>query len=442
MTLPKQAAATEGRRSEWTLDEAPVGLTWLLRVRWSLSATQVGVLTFAHGAFGAEFDVPFAVALMAFVGATNMAVELWGRRPPEWITGGFLVVDVLVLACLLATSGGAASPFTVFFLVYVALGALLLRPPGAWGLVGLTSTAFAALFLVPGQLTAHRLLCGDVESIVVLHLLGMWIAYVLAAAFIVHFLFKVSQAIRARDRRLADAARDNERLASLSSFSANAAHELGSPLATIALASAELRRALGEGRVGSSLLADADLVTREVERCRSILSGLASRAGESMGEMPIATTPARVMALLHDLLPANRAIRLEVRMSPAARSWTLVAPERTLAEVLHNLVRNAFDAHDEAGIEEPVVVEIEPREGALIHVLDRGPGLSESVRSRLGQPFVTTRASLGGLGLGVYLVMSYASRVGGWLRYGKRPGGGTDAQLFVRSNVLDGSAGG
>jgi signal transduction histidine kinase len=92
-----------------------------------------------------------------------------------------------------------------------------------------------------------------------------------------------------------------------------------------------------------------------------------------MGEMPVRTTP-RLLALLRRRLPVVRARRLEVEFRGGAEHRPMVAPEQTLAEVLHNLVRNAFDAHDEAGVAEPVVVCVEPRDGILVRVVDRGPG--------------------------------------------------------------------
>lgn len=442
-TLPRRLSPSSARaRLRDGAVEDQVGLPWLLRVRWGAVASQVAVLMIAKVAFDVELQLGLMTGLVAFVAVSNGVLSVLPRPRGEWLTGGVLVVDIMVLTALLAASGGAANPFTIFFLVHVALGALLLPPRAVWGLVVQTVLSFGALFVVPALPSPQRLMCGDLHGAFSLHLFGMWVAYTMAAGFVGHFLFKVSDAIRTRDRRLAEVAQQNERLASLSSFSANAAHELGTPLATIALAASELRRAVGEGRPRETVMADAELVSAEARRCRTILTGLSSRAGESMGEMPVRTTPARVVTLLRSMLSPGRVQRLEVDYADGAENLALVAPERTLAEVLHNLVRNAFDAHDELDVDAPVVLRVEAREGLLLHVLDRGGGLATDVRARLGQPFITTRASLGGLGLGVYLVNSYATRSGGWLRFLPRDGGGTEAQLYLKADVLEGPHGG
>ncbi len=416
--------------------EEEVGLEWLLRVRWGAVASQVAALLVAKAVFAVELELGLMLGLLAFVGVTNLALSVAPRPRGDWLTGAVLVIDVLVLTALLASSGGATNPFTIFFLVHVALGALLLPPRAVWGLVALTVLAFGALLVQP--MCSHApLVCGRLSEGATLHLFGMWVAYDLAAAFVGHFLFKVSQAVRLRDHRLAEVARQNERLASLSAFSANAAHELGTPLSTIALAAGELSSSLKKGGPPEALLTDAELVVGEVERCRTILSDLSSRAGESMGEMPVRTTPRRLIGLLRRRLPVARARRLEVELCDGAEDRPMVAPEETLADVLHNLVRNAFDAHDEGGVTEPVLVRVEARDGVIVHVADRGPGLHETVREKLGQPFVTTRGAQGGLGLGVYLARSYAARTGGSLRFASRAGGGTEAELTLRANVLE-----
>ncbi len=110
--------------------------------------------------------------------------------------------------------------------------------------------------------------------------------------------------------------------------------------------------------------------------------------------------------------------------------------------MLHNLVRNAFEAQDEAGVEEPVDVHVVVGARLCIHVLDRGPGMPESVRERLGEPFVTTKGDRGGLGLGINLARAYVDRTGGHLLVRRRAGGGTDVELcLVRDAIVEGPEG-
>ncbi|MFO7179222.1 MAG: HAMP domain-containing sensor histidine kinase [Pseudomonadota bacterium] len=429
-----------GRRAELAAadTEVELGLSWLLKVRWGAVAGQLVALAFVR--FVLALDLPYLplLGLVAFTAVSNAALTFWGRPAADtWMLPVVLAVDVVVLTAMLATSGGASNPFTVFFLVHVALAALLLEARLAWAIVSLTTIAFATLFFLPAHSTTHH---HHDHSAWSAHLVGMWVAYVLAAGFVAHFVGRVSRAIRERDRRLAEVAHlaaQNERLATLSSFSANAAHELGSPLATIGLASKELAIALRRDAPDSPLAADAELVCREVARCREILAELSARAGESVGEMPVRTTPGGIVEELLRRTAPKLAAHVRVRYVDAASEHAaIVAPKKTIAQLLHNLIRNAFDAHEEAEVDTPVELYVEAGEQLRFLVRDRGKGLSPEVRAKIGEPFVTTKAGRGGLGLGVYLARAYAERTGGALTFRARAEGGTEVELCLARDAL------
>ena len=418
--------------------EVQLGLSWLLKLRWGAVAGQLIALIVVRVFL--ELDLPYVplLGLVSFTAASN-AILLFVDQPSTstWRLPGVLTVDVAVLTAMLAASGGASNPFTVFFLVHVALAALLLEARLAWAVVGLTGVSFGALFFLPSQhVVFHD--HGPWST----HLVGMWIAYVLAAGFVAYFVGRVSRAIRQRDQRLAEVASlaaQNERLATLSSFSANAAHELGSPLATIGLAAKELALGIRRASPDSALASDADLVCREVARCREILGDISARAGESVGEMPVRATPPRVVEELRRLMAPSLVPHLEVTYaSEASEEVLLVAPVKTLAQMLHNLIRNAFEAQEDVDVLTPIELRIEAGERLCFHVLDRGAGLTEEVRAKLGEPFVTTKAERGGLGLGVYLARSYAERTGGYLLFQARDGGGSDVELCLPRDAVRG----
>jgi two-component system sensor histidine kinase RegB len=418
--------------------EMLVGLPWLLRLRWGAVAGQCVALGAARLLFAADLPWLLMSLLVAFTAASNVALSrISPRARGERLIPVVLVVDALVLTCMLVASGGPANPFSVFFLVHVALASLLLPPRAAWGLVGVTVLAFGSLFVWPAQ--DHR---AHVHPVGTTHLVGMWVSYALTASFVAYFIGKVSQALRDRDRDLAAVERlalQNERLATLSSFSANAAHELATPLATIGLAAKELAAAIAAGR-GTRLGADAELICREVARCRKILADIAARAGESVGEMPTRTTPADVVHGIERALPPEHAARLAIRFADEhAAGASIVVPADTLAQMVSNLVKNAVEASGPRTGAEGIELHVEVGTRLVFHVLDRGPGLPPSIESRLGEPFVTTKAKDGGLGLGVYLVRSFAERLGGRLAYAVRPGGGLDAALDLPVDVLGGA---
>lgn len=414
-------------------DGHDVGFVGMLRLRWGAVCGQLMALLFVATVLRMNLPYVALLGLIGFTAFSNAALTFIKARmePSTWVVPLLLVVDAITLTLMLAFSGGASNPFTVFFLVHVALGALVLETPWVWGLVALTMTAFACLFLLPTQHVMHLNAMSG-------HLFGMWVAYGLSASFVAYFVSRVSRAIRERDHRLVEiekVALQNERLVTLSSFAANAAHELGSPLATIGLAAKEMVLGLRQGKGSEALSADAELICNEVARCRKVLTDLSLRAGESIGEMPVCTTPQAVVDKLHELLSAPIAKQLNVRIEGVG---TLVAPINTLAQILQNLVRNAFEAQSTIGIEDPIEMRIALDDALHFCIADRGPGLPDHIRKHLGEPFLTTKSEQGGLGLGIYLVASYVARTGGALAFRDRSGGGTEVDLRLERNALQG----
>jgi two-component system sensor histidine kinase RegB len=266
-----------------------IGLAWLVRLRWLAISGQIAITALAVLGLKVSPLLLLLAALISITALSNLGLTLWLRRhePSSRALFAVLVLDVLTLTGLLLSAGGAANPFSVFYLVHVALSALLLAPRRAWLVAALTSLAFGSLFVLPSHtVDPHAMHMQHGAS--AMHLQGMWLAYSLAAGFVVHFVSRVASALQAREHELFELQRSavrHEKLASLSTLAAGAAHELGTPLATIALVAKELEHALKRGTPLAELTRDAQLIRQEVERCREILQQMAARAGEGAGEM-------------------------------------------------------------------------------------------------------------------------------------------------------------
>lgn len=155
--------------------------------------------------------------------------------------------------------------------------------------------------------------------------------------------------------------------------------------------------------------------------------------------MPVRATPPRVVEELQRVMAPALVPHLRVSyVSETSLDASLVAPVKTLALMLHNLIRNAFEAQEDADVLTPIELRIEAGERLCFHVLDRGTGPTDEVRAKLGEPFVTTKAERGGLGLGVYLARSYAERTGGYLLFQPRDGGGSDVELCLPRDAVRG----
>ena len=256
----------------------------------------------------------------------------------------------------------------------------------------------------------------------------MWIAFVAAALLVTVFIGKVSEALRRREHEvleLQDQLARHDRLASIATLAAGAAHELGTPLATIAVASRDVELHAIEISSDPELAKDARLIRSEVERCRSILQRMSARGAEQPAELPCRV---ELNGLLDEVrlgfAPADRErIRLHVKGAPGAA----VLPAAAARQALAALVCNALDA---AGQAQPVTLGVD-LEGDLLEfvVEDSGCGMSQETLNRIAEPFFTTKAASGGMGLGTYLVRVFVEQLGGRLAFESERGKGTRAVL-------------
>jgi two-component system sensor histidine kinase RegB len=249
----------------------------------------------------------------------------------------------------------------------------------------------------------------------------MLVAFAVSAAFIVYFMQRVQHALKARDAELETA----RKLAALTTLAAGAAHELSTPLGTIALASKELERALAKlSPPPEGPLEDARLVRAQVERCRAILQGMSAGSGELAGG-PVTRFPVQAW-LLDAVAELTERARVVV---PEAAGLEVVGPRAALTQALRNLVKNALEASPA-----PAEVRLSARREAslvVVEVADRGAGLPPAVLARVGEPFFTTKEPGRGMGLGVFLARALAEQLGGRLAFDSQEGRGTVARLQV-----------
>ncbi len=424
-----------------------VGLAWLVRLRWAFAAAQLVV------GLGAElldqpWSLPVVGASAAVTVLTNAVLFRWvsrdasGSAPPSLMP--FLVLDGVLLTVTLLASGGASNPFSVLYIVHVALAALLLDRRATLLVAGTTMLGFALLFVAPSLRSnaadhaghTHAGHAAHAGPGFEAHLRGMLAAYALTAIFVGYFVHRVARELARREREAAelrDWAARTERLASLSALATGAAHELGSPLGTIAVAAKELERAAAAPAPldVSQILADARLVRAEAERCRLIIGKMGTGAGDVQGGAPKRVAVADVLAKVTSSLGDARGSTLGLGTPPAGAF--VVATEDALVQAIVTLAVNAFDAIRESG--GAVTLDVSVEEGRVVfRVGDDGPGISPDVVRRLGEPFFSTKDGQG-MGLGLFLTRSFAERVGGELAVDSEPGRGATFTLAVPGGV-------
>jgi two-component system sensor histidine kinase RegB len=395
---------------------------WLLRLRWVAIAAEGLVLIFAPFT-GVSLDRRPLFALVALHALTNALLQR--RRTSlgeagfgEATLGAVLVFDVWLLTALLGLSGGPANPFSVLYFTQVLVAALLLGPGWTFAVWLHTVSGYALIFFdhraLPGLGHVH----GDLGA----HLWGMLAAYVLVSAILAFFVRRLAHVLDEQREALVsvrDRAARAERVASLTTLAAGAAHELGTPLGTIAIVAGELERQL-EG----SLAEDARLIRSEVARCRAVLDSLAARSGDVLGASPERLDLVALTRELREKLPSARAKRLVVTGEGSA-----LAPRAPLLQALEVLVQNAFDA---SGPDADVELLLSDDR---VEVRDHGAGMDAATLERACEPFFTTKPEGVGMGLGLFLARSTAEALGGTLTLTSTVGEGTRATLRLRDGA-------
>jgi two-component system sensor histidine kinase RegB len=413
-------------------DRAEISLDWVIRLRWWAVAGQTATVLTAQAVFGG-LRLAALFCLIGVLAATNLALALSRRRlrSPRLACGAVLTFDTLLLTGLLQAAGGAYNPFSVLYLVHITLAAVVLGSRWTWFLAGLAVACFGLLFLLPAPHLHHA--APDMS----LHLRGMWIAFAVAAALTAYFVVHLTTALERRDEALAamrERVSRHQRVAAVTTLATGAAHELGTPLATIAVASKELERAVRElpEPHARRLAADAGLIRAELERCRGILDRLATDAGQATGEDPGLLRPEDLAAAIRAAATADRE-RLQVTARPGP---ALSLARGALLQVVQNLSRNALEAGATV-----VRIEIESGDGRLrVRVADDGQGMGPDVLERAGEPFFSTKAPGCGLGLGLFVARSLVEQMGGRLELGSTPGRGSEARVEVPDARRDGGA--
>jgi two-component system sensor histidine kinase RegB len=410
-----------------TESQQRINLAWLLRLRWAALVGQSATMLAVVG-LGVVLPVlPLFVSLL-FLGLSNLAISKWAQSAAqitETHVSLLVACDILLISLQLYLTGGASNPFNFFFLVHIALAAVTLGPVRLSAIFGLACSCFFALFWWHLPLTMHSRLALPVP----LHGEGMAVAFVLAAGLIVYFVHRVATTLRASELELArarDATARHQRLSSLGTLAAGAAHELATPLATIALVAKEIERHLQasvEAIAVPSLLDDTRLIRREVERCRTVLSHLASDAGTSTGEAVVVLSVESLVDQVVAELPLGS--RVCVDWQQGVRPLLIQAASRSLTQAVRSVVKNAIQAANSAHPKVWLFLQ-QDLGGVVIKVHDNGLGMSPEVLTRVGEPFFTTKPPGEGMGLGLFLTRTVLHNTGGSLELrGGGPGGAT-----------------
>lgn len=406
--------------------EIPAAVRRLTLLRWGLLAGETVAILAVPPLLGIPLPraaMLVVVALQAFGNLLAMRRLARNGQFSESELFFQLLIDIVALAVLMFLSGGAANPLISLLLPPVAIAALALSAR----LVVLVALCAVAAYSLLNVLYLPLPIV-DAERAARLHLAGMWFTFVLSAAMLAWFVVRMKASIRERDAELA-AAREkalrDERVVALGALAAGAAHELGTPLATMAVIAGELER---DQSLPEAAREDIAILHRQVIACKEMISGLAVRAGAERLDSAAAVQADRWLAEVfgrwRELRPR---VAAELQLDGVSPRLTF-AVDATLEQGLLNLFNNAANAGSTVRVTAAC-----DATSLIIEVRDDGPGFPAHVIDQAGRAPFAVHA--GGSGIGLLLAHASVARLGGQLTLHNDNGGVARVRLPAAANT-------
>lgn len=404
-------------------------LRQLIELRWLAVGGQLATVLVVH--LGLAIELPWAemLSLLGILIAFNL-FSLWRNRLVQPVSQielcVALLVDVGVLTGQLYLAGGSDNPFIYLYLLQVAVASVLLRPAYLWAIVLSTLTGFVVLT------QWHRPLLLDATSPTTLspnYLGGLLLCFLLNVGLLSVFIVRINRNLRQRDAELAELrqrAAEEVHIVRMGLLASGAAHELGTPLATLSVILgdwAHMAPFAGE----PELREEIEEMQRQILRCKAIVTGILMSAGEARGEAPRLTAlQSFIDGLAHGWRQAHPQATLALRCEGLPD--VEIISDSALQQVIGNLLDNAAEAAPGALL---TLVATCPDEGTLaLSVLDDGPGFDAERLKHFGEPYQSSKGQPG-RGMGLFLSVNVARTLGGQLDARNREGGGAEVVLTL-----------
>ena len=372
------AGASAGRRN----------MALLIQLRWLAVGGQLATIGVVTGPMGISLQrAPLLAAVLVLIAINfaSLALLRRGRAVTNAELTAVLLFDVAALGWQLHHSGGLANPFASLFLLQVVIGAILLTPASSWAIVAAALAAIGVLAVDPTPLVLPPPYAADPMG---LYLKGSLVCFLLIAVLLVAFVTRISRNLRERDAALAASrqrAVEEDHIVRMGLLASGAAHELGTPLSTLSVL-------IGDWKTAPAIARDTELqqdladMDAAVRRCKAIVSGILMSAGEARGEAPQVTT---MRAFLTALVEEARAGRMPgtVEFNDLFGADLAIISDPALRQVIGNVLDNASEVSPEW------IALTASRDGgmAVIEISDRGPGFSDEMIERFGQPYSSTK---------------------------------------------------
>jgi len=405
--------------------------------RTAVIASELAAIGLAVYGLAVELPLIYMLSVIGVYGLFNLYVWIRLRKNPSASANEFflhLVLDVLALASLLYFAGGSSNPFVSLFLLPLVIVAATLPKRYVWGMAAVTLGFYTLLMVINVPLTQemaghnHGGHAGHTTAATKdfsLHVLGMWFSFLLAVGLILFFVVSMAEALRQRNQKLAEAREKHlrdEHMVSLGTLAAGAAHELGTPLATMAVLTKEMEQ---EYKQQPELVEQIEILRSQVDRCKTILGQISASAGQIRAESghseDVKEYLQHCLSRWSELHPKTD-ISVSLKGSDPA---PIIVVDETLNQAIINVLNNAAEASPER-IE---LMALWTQAELVIEVRDFGAGLSPAALEELGKPFFTTKKD--GHGLGFYLAQEVVRRLGGDVNVTNHKDGGACVSISL-----------
>jgi len=417
--MPQEALDLGGRGEDAAIERGRVSLRTLILIRWIAVIGQLVTLFVVHVVLGFVLPLDIALCVVGVSALINIANSF--QNPGKVRLGDrdammYLAYDVVELGALLYLPGGLQNPFTLLVLAPMTVGASILSRPSTTTLAAITIGVITVLAIWHLPLPWDE----DLLQLPALFVMAVWISMTLSTVFIAAYTFSVTE----EGRRMSDAlaatqlalARE-QRVSAVGALAAAAAHELGSPLATIAVVAKELARDLP---ADSPYAEDAQLLVSQSARCRTILAEL-SRQREADGGAPYARLPVSVLVEAAGAPYDHGTIEMIYETDGPAEDQPAIARSPEIIHGLGNIIQNA----EQFARERVEITTSWNKSSVSVEVVDDGPGFPALVLSRLGEPYLSGRDDKAEhMGLGIFIAETLLRRTGAALIFTNAPEGG------------------
>jgi len=368
---------------------------------------------------------PLAAILLVLAG-TNLITRAFIRKGGEatdQVLFFQLLIDILCFSLILYFTGGATNPITFFYLIPLAIAATMIPGLLTWLLTAVTVIFYSLLleYYVPLTYSGHEHHTMTGEGHFNQHVLGMWFGFLVSAMLVTWFITYLSKELKQRNQDIADARQRelrDQQMITLGTLAAGTAHELGTPLASLAIITGELTD--GYDPVEHPELFENQKILRDqIKRCKKILAVLSDSAGDSRADSGHSMELGEFLLLIMQQWQAQYPEASAITRFKLPDQKVRLLYDRIISQALLNLLNNAADAATA-----PIEVEAGVDQNTLqFKILDNGSGITDEQIAMAGQ--VSFSSKPGGLGIGLYLAITTIRRSGGNVSFNRRDSGGS-----------------